>query len=126
MELTWAFLLIVLGLALLAGELLLPTGGILFLAAGISVAAGVVMAFYFGDAATGLLTLLGIFLLAPIVGYGMSQIWQRTALGRQLVRLGLDEDATVAALPTNLELEAAPRPIWPSYVRPAAFRRGRV
>lgn len=106
MELTWAFLLIVLGLALLAGELLLPTGGILFLAAGISVAAGVVMAFYFGDAATGLLTLLGIFLLAPIVGYGMSQIWQRTALGRQLVRLGLDEDATVAALPTNLELEA--------------------
>jgi membrane-bound ClpP family serine protease len=105
MELTWAYLLIVFGLALLAGELFLPTGGLLFLGAGIAVAAGVVMIFYYGDAATGLLTLVAVFVLAPVIMAGAINLWPRTALGKRLVQPGPEEDATVATLPVNLELE---------------------
>lgn len=105
MELTWAFLLIVLGLALLAAELFFPTGGILFLASAFSVAAGVVMTFFYGDRATGLLTLVGVFLAGPMVSYAAVQLWPRTSWGRRMLQTGPEDDATIATMPVNLELE---------------------
>lgn len=104
MELTWAFLLIILGLALLAAELFFPTGGILFLTAAIAIAAGVVMTFFYGDTATGVLTLIGVFLAGPAVSYAAVQWWPSTKWGQQL-QLGADDDATIASMPVNLELE---------------------
>lgn len=104
MDLTWAYLLIIIGMALLACEMFFPTGGILFMLAAIAIAAGVVMSYYYGDAATGTLTLVGVFLAGPLVGYAALQLWPRTSIGRQLVRTA-DVDATLAASPANLELE---------------------
>lgn len=104
MELIWAYLLIVLGLALLAAELFFPTGGVLFLGSACAVAAGVVMTFFYGDAATGLLTLLGVLLAGPAVGFAAIQLWPRTPWGRRMLHIEPD-DATIASMPVNLELE---------------------
>ncbi|MBX7105567.1 MAG: hypothetical protein K1X57_15900 [Gemmataceae bacterium] len=105
MDLTWAYLLIVLGMAMLAGEMFFPTGGILFLCGSIGIAAGIVMSFYYGDTSTGLLTLVGVFLTGPAAGYALLQIWPKTSIGKQMVRVA-DDDATLATSPALLELEA--------------------
>jgi membrane-bound serine protease (ClpP class) len=88
----------------MAGELFFPTGGLLMLMAAICIGAGVFMTFAYGDSATGLLTLVGVFLAGPALGYAAMQVWPRTSIGRQLVRSGVDD--TLAASPAIAELEA--------------------
>lgn len=104
MELILAYILIGIGLALMAGELFFPTGGIIFLLAVIAIAAGVVMTFYYGDPATGVATLFGVFVTVPAVCYAGATLWPRTRWGKALVQPG--DDATLAVMPVNLELEA--------------------
>ncbi|MFL5330429.1 MAG: hypothetical protein ACJ8C4_16120 [Gemmataceae bacterium] len=106
MDLNLAILLIVLGLGLMAGELFFPTGGVLFLLAGVAVAAGVVMTFMYGDTSTGVVMVVVVFLAIPSLIYAMAQLWPRTTIGRRLIQPGADEDATLANMPVNLELEA--------------------
>jgi membrane-bound ClpP family serine protease len=101
--LTVAYLLIALGLALLVAELFLPSGGVLFLACSVCILVGVAMAFVYGDTATGMVTLLGVFVLVPAVATLMLYVWPRTPMGRRLILP--DQDATVANMPVNLELE---------------------
>lgn len=100
-----AYLLITLGLALMAGELFFPTGGLLFLASTLSIIAGIAMTFLYGDTFIGFLTLLGVFVALPVVGVMMVYLWPRTPIGRRLMQPGIDQDATVANMPVNLELE---------------------
>jgi membrane-bound serine protease (ClpP class) len=101
--LTVAYLLIALGLALLVAELFLPSGGILFLASSVCVLGGVVMAFVYGDTSTGMVTLLAVFVAVPAAATLVLYWWPRTPMGRRLILP--DQDATVATMPVNLELE---------------------
>jgi membrane-bound ClpP family serine protease len=102
-SLTVAYLLIGLGLILLVAELFVPTSGILFLACTLCILSGVVMAFYYGDASTGMVTLLGVFIAVPALATLGLYYWPRTAIGRRLILR--DQDATIAQMPVNLELE---------------------
>ena len=105
-SLTLAYLLIVLGLVLLVVELFVPTGGVLFLLATLCILIGIGLAFIYGDTSTGLLTLLAVFVAAPVIGGLFVTLWPYTPLGRRSLRVAPDQDETVATMPVNLELEA--------------------
>jgi membrane-bound serine protease (ClpP class) len=102
-SLTVAYLLIALGLILLAAELVLPTSGMLFLGSTLCLLAGVVMTFYYGDASTGAVTLLCVFVAVPVLLTLGMYYWPRTPMGRRLILP--DQDATIAQMPVHLELE---------------------
>jgi membrane-bound serine protease (ClpP class) len=101
--LTIAFLLIALGLALLVAELFIPSAGLCFVSSCLCIVAGVVMTFVYGDTATGMVTLLSVFVAVPALGALMLYYWPRTPIGRRLILP--DQEATVAFLPANVELE---------------------
>ena len=101
--LTIAYLLIALGLALLVAELFVPSAGLLFLASCLCIIAGVAMTFAYGDTSTGMVTLLSVFVAVPALGALLLYYWPRTPIGKRLILP--DQEATVAALPANLELE---------------------
>jgi membrane-bound ClpP family serine protease len=100
---TAAYLLIVLGVALLVAELFIPSGGILFLASSLCILAGVALAFVYGGTSAGMATLLGVFVVVPAVATGMLYLWPRTPMAKRLIMRNRDE--TVAQSPVNLELE---------------------
>jgi membrane-bound ClpP family serine protease len=104
--LTLAYVLIAVGMVLLVAELFIPTGGVLF---GLSVGAivvGVAMTFIHSDNAyTGVLTLLGVFIAVPVIAGVALHYWPRTSVGKRFFLAGPDEDATVASMPVNVELE---------------------
>ncbi|HEX4588954.1 MAG TPA: NfeD family protein [Gemmataceae bacterium] len=102
--LTIAYLLIVLGLALLVAELFIPTSGILFLVSSLCILGGVALTFVYGDTAVGMVTLLSVFVVVPAVATLMLYIWPRTPMGKRLILR--DRDEATARLPVNLELEA--------------------
>jgi membrane-bound ClpP family serine protease len=103
--LTLALVLIAVGLVLLIAELFIPTGGILF-AFGIgAIVIGVAIPFFYGDTQTGVLTMMGVFIAVPTIISLMFHLGPKTPIGRRLMKSGPDEDATVATMPVNLELE---------------------
>src|SRR5258708_37533326 len=78
-----------LGLALVAAsflfllaELFIPSAGVLFVLSIAGLAIGVALTF-FHSAAAGLTTLLGVFIVLPVLGGVMLHYWPRTALGRR-------------------------------------------
>ncbi|MBY0525247.1 MAG: hypothetical protein K2R98_17705 [Gemmataceae bacterium] len=100
-----ALILIAAGLALLLAELFVPAHGALF-AFGIgAIVVGVAVPFMYGDSRTGLLTLMGVFIVVPATVSLMFHLWPRTAIGRRLIKSGPEDDATVATMPVNVELE---------------------
>ena len=98
-----AYVLIAVGFLLMVGELFCTSGTLLVLAL-TSIAAGVGLAFYHGST-TGLLTLLGVLIALPIFGGLLARYWPKTRMGRRMFLSAPDEDATIAAMPVNLELE---------------------
>jgi len=98
-----AYVLIVVGFLLLVGELFFTSGTLLVLAL-TAIAAGVALAFYEGST-TGVYTLLGVLIALPVFGGLMARYWTRTRFGRRMLLTAPDEDATVASMPVNLELE---------------------
>ena len=105
-SLALAYALIALGIVLLVGELFVPTGGVLFLLSMLSILIGIGMVFVYGDTSTGLLTLLALFGAGPVIAGLFFVLWPYTPLGRRTLRVVPDQDATVANMPVNLELEA--------------------
>src|SRR5437016_4299141 len=101
--LTVAYMLIAAGLVLLVAEIFVPSGGLLFVASSAAIVAGVVMAFVYGDTSTGFLTLVGVFVIVPVLATGMLYLWPRTAMGKRFILP--DQDDTLAQMPVNLELE---------------------
>jgi membrane-bound ClpP family serine protease len=101
--LTVAYVLIGLGLVLLVAEIFIPSGGLLFVASAAAIVAGVAMAFWYGDSSTGFLTLIGVFIIVPVLAAAMLYIWPRTRMGKRFILP--DQDATLAQMPVNLELE---------------------
>jgi membrane-bound serine protease (ClpP class) len=98
------WLLIALGLVLLVAELFLPTGGVLFVLSVAALVVGVGMTYY-SDPATFLITLIGVIVGAPVL-FGLAfYYWPKTSVGKRFFLTGPDEDATLASIPVNLELE---------------------
>ncbi len=103
-ELTIAWALIALGVVLIGGELLLPTGGIL-LGFGCAAMVGGIMVGFLHDSYTGLYMLIGVCLAFPALGTLLLYLWPRSPMGRRLMREGDRVDDTLAASPAALELE---------------------
>jgi membrane-bound ClpP family serine protease len=99
-----AYALVVLGLILLAAEVFLPTGGILFVLAIGALIAGIAMSFY-SDVTQGMITLAAVFLLTAIMGPVLLHLMPKTRVGKKLFLEAAQDDASVAAMPVNLELE---------------------
>ena len=100
--LTIAYLLIIVGLALMLGELFIPSHGILFLVSSLCVLGGVALAFV-QDTASGMVTLLTVFVVVPGMATLMLYLWPRTPMARRLILR--DRDEATALSPVNLELE---------------------
>lgn len=101
-----AFLLIAAGFIFLIAELFIPSGGMLFVLAVAGLVAGVTMTFYYSpNTYLGWLTLVCVFVAVPVVAGLMFHYWPRTPMGKRFFLKNPDEDATVASMPVNLELE---------------------
>jgi membrane-bound serine protease (ClpP class) len=98
------YLLVALGLILMVAELLLPTGGILFVIGIGGLIVGVAMTFSY-DATHGLILVIALFVLLPTVGPLLLHFWPKTPMGRRFVLNGPEDDAAIATMPVNLELE---------------------
>jgi membrane-bound ClpP family serine protease len=103
-NLTLAYVLIGVGLVLLLAELFLPTGGVLFVLSVGALVVGVAMTFSY-DQSTGVVTLIAVFVAIPLLGAIAFHYWPKTPLGKRFFLSGPDQDATVASMPVNLELE---------------------
>jgi membrane-bound serine protease (ClpP class) len=92
------------GFVLLAAELFLPTSGVLLVSSLACIAGGVGLTLYL-DVSVGLLTLLAVVVALPVVGGVLLRYWPRTRMGKRLFLNAPEEDATVASMPGNQELE---------------------
>jgi membrane-bound serine protease (ClpP class) len=105
-SLTLAYLLIFAGLLLMVAELFIPTGGALLALSLGALAVGVTMTFFYSnDPTTGMITLIGVFVIIPIIVGIMLHYWPRTRIGKRFFLSGPDQDSTVASMPVHLELE---------------------
>lgn len=101
--LSLAFVLAVIGVILLAAEVLIPTGGFLIVAALLFFAAAVGTIIANGDTAEAAFAVGGLALGLPVVGFVMVAAWQRLAIGRSLAAGGGND--LVAGMPHVAELE---------------------
>jgi membrane-bound ClpP family serine protease len=100
-----AYLLIAAGLFLLLTELLFPSG-VCFALGACAIVGGVAMTFiYSEDVYTGWLTLLFVFVAVPMVLHVVVRFWRKTPMGKRFFLESPEEDATVASMPVNVELE---------------------
>src|SRR6266481_6414945 len=103
-SLSLGWVMVALGLLLLAADFFLPTGGILSVLSLAALVVGVAMAFN-SDPTSGIIMLVVVFVAVPvIVGYGFLYL-PKTRMGKRFVLTGAEEDVTVASMPVNLELE---------------------
>jgi membrane-bound serine protease (ClpP class) len=103
---TLAYVLIIAGLMLLVAEMFLPSSGVLLVISLTMVGFGVAMTFlYAEDPATGVITLICVFIALPMIAGLMLHYWPKTRMGKRFFLSGPDEDATVASMPVHLELE---------------------
>jgi membrane-bound serine protease (ClpP class) len=99
-----AYVLIGVGFLLLAAELFIPSGGVIFVLAIVSICGGVAMAFVY-DASTGALTLIGVFIALPILGSLLLHYWPKTRMGKRFFLGAPQEEETQASNPLSQELE---------------------
>ncbi|HWG41814.1 MAG TPA: NfeD family protein [Gemmataceae bacterium] len=98
------FLLIGVGFLLLIADLFFMSG-ILALLSVVALVGGVILTFLGGGVTVGVCTAIVVFLALPILVRVLLYCWPRTSMGRQFFLTEQPEDATVAALPVNQELE---------------------
>jgi membrane-bound serine protease (ClpP class) len=98
-----ACVLIGVGFLLLVGELFCTSGTLAVLSV-MSIAVGIVLMFL-NNSSIGLFTLLGVLIALPLFGGLLLRYWPRTSMGRRMMLSAPEEDATVASMPVNLELE---------------------
>jgi membrane-bound serine protease (ClpP class) len=104
LTLTHAYILIAVGLLLLAAELFIPTGGILFVLSVAALIVGVAITFQ-ADTSSGMIALVIVFLAVPAVGGLALYYWPKSALGKRFILSGPQDDDALATMPVNLELE---------------------
>lgn len=96
--LTWALLLLVIGLLLFVAEVFVPSYGVLSVLACVSLLAGVIMLFTVNRWA-GALTLLTLAAGAPFAFSAAMHLWQKTPMGKQMILT-----KTAGDLPRNIIL----------------------
>jgi membrane-bound serine protease (ClpP class) len=100
-----AFVLILAGILLLLAELFIPSG-IFFVLALAAIVGGVVLTFtHSNDTYVGWITLIFVFIALPALGSIILHYWPRTPMGKRFFLHQPEEDATLASMPVNLELE---------------------
>ena len=92
-----AFTLLFAGLALLAGEFFMPTGGFLIVGAVLLFAIAVAVIFYEGTRTEAIVSVVALSLGLPAVGAGMFYTWKSFALTR-----GLDPDAAGGSVTSSV------------------------
>jgi len=102
--LTMGLVLIGLGFLLMVAELFIPTHGTLIVLAGLAIAAGIALTFN-ADVKTGLYTLVCVVVALPVFCGAILYYWPKTAMGKRFFLTRPDENATVASMPINKELE---------------------
>ena len=98
-----ALILIGVGAALLAAEIVLPTGGVLVVGALLFFGLGVGTILYYGSALEATVALAGMAVGLPAAGYAAVAAWRRMSLGSALD--AGDPDATAADLPQIARLD---------------------
>ncbi|MGE3806886.1 MAG: hypothetical protein AB7K24_19640 [Gemmataceae bacterium] len=102
----FAYLLIGIGLVLLAAEVFVPSLGILFVLGTACLVGGVAMTFIFASSPyIGWLTLLIIGFLLPVGGYFMFQLWPKTMIGKRIILQATPDDDAALTMPVHVELE---------------------
>ena len=96
--------LIVAGLLLMVAELFAFSGGLWSALALASLAVGLALVFWH-DRTVGFFALLAVILALPLGGSMLLHWWPKTAIGKRFFLTEGSEDATVAALSANQELE---------------------
>lgn len=100
-----AYALIVVGLFLIVAELFMPSGTFLVLSL-TAIVVGVAMTFTCSnDPTPGIVTLICVFAAVPLVGGVVLHYWPKTRIGKRFFLNGPQEDATIASMPVNLDLE---------------------
>ena len=82
--LIYAFVLVALALVLIFVELIVPSGGLIGVLAGIA-AIGSVIAFFAYDTTWGLVSALAYLILGPIVGVFVFKLWLHSSLGQRMI-----------------------------------------
>ena len=103
MEVPLAYLLIAIGFLFLAAEVFFPSG-ILSVLAICAIVGGVTLAFIH-DTYHGWFSLILVFVAVPLLLVAIFHFLPKSAMSRRLLSGGPEEDATVASMPVNLELE---------------------
>jgi membrane-bound serine protease (ClpP class) len=103
-SLTLAYVLIAVGLLLLLAELVIFSHGVLAALGIAAIAIGVALTFSYNPT-TGLVTLVCIGVGLPMLLSALFRYWPKTRMGRRMFLANPDEDATVASMPVNVELE---------------------
>lgn len=98
-----AYVLIALGFVLLAADLFLTSGLVALLALG-CIGTGVGMTLYH-DTTVGLVTLVSVMVALPLFAGLLLHVWPKTRVGKKMFLPDGGQDATVAELPVNRELE---------------------
>lgn len=101
---TFAYLLIAAGIVLMGAELVIPAFGGLFAVGLGGLIIGMVLIFRY-DATQGLVTLIALFVVVPLAGMVLLHYWPRLRMNERMMLGRPDDDATVAEMPANLELE---------------------
>ncbi len=98
------FLLIGAGFLLLAADLFLMSGILAILSLG-AIVVGVILTFVGGGPSTGTVTSLAVFVALPVTVRLLFYFWPRTPMGRNFFLPAQSEDATVAEMAVNQELD---------------------
>lgn len=100
-----AYILIAVGVILVAAELFVPSGFILVVVGACCALVGVGLMFVHGSMENAMMALLALCVGGPLLGGLLFSLWPYSPMGRRLIKAA-EEDATVASMAANLELEA--------------------
>jgi membrane-bound ClpP family serine protease len=103
-QLLLAYCLILIGLLLMAAELVLYTSGLLSMIGLGGIIVGAVLVFG-RDPALGIATLLGLFIVVPICARVLLNAWPRTSVGKKMVLQPPSASTTVVDTPEAKDFE---------------------
>ena len=98
---TWAIAAILIGILLLALEMVVPSAGLLMILSLFSIGAGVVLIFFTpesegGGTRTGVITIIGLLVLMPVIGGVLFYYWPYTPMGKAVfLAQPTEEEASV-------------------------------
>lgn len=93
-SLTWALILVALGVAVIIVELFVPSAGLLGIVAAILLISGIVSAFLYSIEAGALLLLL-LVLLLPVLFVALIKVWPSTPIGKRILLGRMREEEVV-------------------------------